>query len=66
MPKPSPSARKGSSNRIRLPQRPTVDKMTLKQLEAWQKTGVSLSVLMDRLVSHAKNTRFDPTNVNYL
>lgn len=55
-----PPARKGTANRVQLSHKPRVDAATAKQLLAWQVSGVSLSVLLDRLTAHAKRTHFNP------
>lgn len=58
----TPNARRGKVNRVQFNQKPRVDASTLAQLETWQKQakGVSVSVLLDRLVAHAKRTKFHP------
>jgi hypothetical protein len=52
--------RPADGNRVRLCQGPTIDPATMAQLLTWHRIGISYGVIIDRLVTHATTTGFDP------
>jgi hypothetical protein len=51
---------RGPALRVRLNGGPFIDPITMGYLTEWNEMGVSFGALIDRLVTHAILTRFDP------
>ena len=54
----APPARKGKENRIALSAR--IDPTTKKQIAVWRGGQLSEGVIVDKVVSHAARTKFNP------
>ena len=50
----------GDAPRVRLCGGPFIDSHTMADLKPWQGRGASYGVAIDRLVTHAKASAFDP------